>query len=212
MLGRIRVKYCGITRREDAQTAARVGVDAIGLVFYRQSPRAVTVEQARSICDGLPAFVTTVGLFVDAPAEEVRQVADAVSLDLLQFHGDEPEAYCSGFGRPYIKAIRVARGRDYVAQINGYQNARGLLLDTFSAAVPGGTGEVFDWDLIPETLPRPLILAGGLSVENVADAIKRVQPYAVDVSGGIESAKGIKHADKMQKFMQEVHRVGTGES
>jgi phosphoribosylanthranilate isomerase len=203
----VRSKICGITRIEDALAAVEAGADAIGLVFYAKSPRAVTLQQARAIIAALPPFVTTVGLFVDASRCELGEILDAVSLDLLQFHGDEAPAACEGYHRPYIKALRVKPGDDIAAQVALYQNASGVLLDTFVPGIPGGTGEAFDWSLVPEGLSKPIVLAGGLTAENVAQAIARVRPYAVDVSGGVEMAKGIKDAEKIHSFMQAVRAV-----
>lgn len=198
----VRSKICGITRVEDALAAAAAGADAIGLVFYAKSPRAVSVEQAQQIIAALPPFVTTVGLFVDMPRPELQQILAQVPLDLLQFHGDESVEQCEGYGRPYIKALRVKAGDDIAAQMAQYPSASGVLLDTFVEGVPGGTGLAFDWSLVPAELPKPVILAGGLTPDNVATAIDRVRPYAVDISGGVESAKGIKDADKVRAFIR----------
>lgn len=200
----VRSKICGITRVEDALTAAEAGADAIGLVFYPKSPRAVSVQQARDIVAALPPFVTTVGLFVNASRCEIGEILDAVPLDMLQFHGDESPAECEGFHRPWFKALRVGGGEDIAAQVARYRNASGILLDTFVAGVPGGTGERFDWSLIPAALTKPLILAGGLTTENVQQAIAEVRPYAVDVSGGVEASKGIKDAHKVMAFVERV--------
>jgi phosphoribosylanthranilate isomerase len=203
----VRSKICGITRVEDALSAAEAGADAIGLVFYAKSPRVVTVQQARAIVAALPPFVTTVGLFVDASACELGEILDAVPLDLLQFHGDETPSYCDGWGRPYIKALRVKPGDDIAAQIDAYHGARGVLLDTFVPGVPGGTGEAFDWSLVPQVASKPIILAGGLTAENVQAAIQQVRPYGVDVSGGVEAGKGIKDAEKIYRFIQAVKQA-----
>ncbi|WP_418643112.1 phosphoribosylanthranilate isomerase [Stutzerimonas kunmingensis] len=200
----VRSKICGITRVDDALTAAKAGADAIGLVFYAKSPRAVDVRQAREIVAALPPFVTTVGLFVNASRCEINEILDAVPLDMLQFHGDETPAQCEGFHRPWFKAIRVGNGEDIEAQVARYANASGILLDTFVAGVPGGTGERFDWSLIPAALAKPLILAGGLTAENVQQAIAQVRPYAVDVSGGVEASKGVKDASKVMAFVGRV--------
>ncbi len=200
----VRSKICGITRVEDALVAAEAGADAIGLVFYPKSPRAVSVQQARTIIAALPPFVTTVGLFVNASRCELGEILDAVPLDMLQFHGDERPADCEGYHRPYIKALRVKPGDNVAAQIEPYVNASGILLDTFVAGVPGGTGLAFDWSLVPRHLDRPIILAGGLTPENVRSAIEQTQPYAVDVSGGVEARHGIKDADKIRAFMRAV--------
>ncbi|NER64657.1 phosphoribosylanthranilate isomerase [Pseudomonas sp. MAFF212427] len=203
----VRSKICGITRIEDALAAAEAGADAIGLVFYAKSPRAVTVRQARAIIAALPPFVTTVGLFVNASRCELNELLEAVPLDLLQFHGDETPADCDGFNRSWIKALRVRPGDDLQAQCRHYANASGILLDTYVAGVPGGTGEAFDWSLVPERLSKPIILAGGLSPDNVGAAIAQVQPYAVDVSGGVEQAKGIKDPARIEAFMRAVRQA-----
>ncbi|GFM79319.1 N-(5'-phosphoribosyl)anthranilate isomerase [Pseudomonas cichorii] len=201
----VRSKICGITRIEDALAAVEAGADAIGLVFYSRSPRAVNVQQARAIIAALPPFITTVGLFVNASRCELNETLDAVPLDLLQFHGDETPEECDGYHRPYIKALRVKAGDDIAAICRTYVNARGVLLDTYVDGVPGGTGETFDWALIPDDLDKPVILAGGLTSANVAQAITQVRPYAVDVSGGVEKSKGIKDRDKILAFMSAVH-------
>ena len=203
----VRSKICGITRIEDALIAAEAGADAIGLVFYAKSPRAVSIQQARDIVAALPAFVTTVGLFVNASREELNDVLAGVALDLLQFHGDESPTECESYQRPYIKALRVKPGDDIAQLAAPYAKARGILLDTYVPGVPGGTGAAFDWSLVPSGLPQPVILAGGLSAANVRAAIEQVRPYAVDVSGGVEAGKGIKDAAKIRAFMQAVGRV-----
>ncbi len=171
------------------------------MVFYAASPRAVNVEQARAIVAALPPFVTSVGLFVDMPAAELAAILEAVPLDLLQFHGDETPAACEGHGRPYIKALRVKPGDDVAARVSEYPGASGVLLDTYVPGIPGGTGEAFDWNLVPVGLGKPVILAGGLTPENVASAVAQVRPYAVDVSGGVEASKGIKDHDKVRAFI-----------
>ncbi|WP_226500033.1 phosphoribosylanthranilate isomerase [Pseudomonas sp. MWU16-30322] len=208
----VRSKICGITRIEDALAAVEAGADAIGFVFYAKSPRAVSVQQARAIIQALPPFVTTVGLFVNASRCELGEILDAVPLDLLQFHGDEVVADCEGWHRPYIKALRVKAGDDIAAAVDAYPSASGVLLDTYVEGVPGGTGEAFDWSLIPQTLSKPLILAGGLTPDNVADAVARVKPYAVDVSGGVEASKGIKDHAKIRAFINAVRRSSQGAS
>ncbi|MGN0923019.1 phosphoribosylanthranilate isomerase [Ectopseudomonas mendocina] len=201
---RVRSKICGITRVEDALAAVEAGADAIGLVFYAKSPRAVSVEQAAEIVQALPPFVTSVGLFVNMPREQLLAVLQQVPLDLLQFHGDESPAECEGYGRPYIKALRVRPGEDLAAAMAPYAGARGILLDTFVEGVPGGTGAAFDWSLVPQDVAKPIILAGGLEAHNVAAAIRQVRPYAVDVSGGVEASKGIKDAGKIRAFVKSV--------
>ena len=198
----IAVKICGITRVEDGQAAARAGAHAIGLVFHRASPRYVTPDRAREIVRGLPPFVTAVGLFVDAPAEQVRDVLQEVPLQLLQFHGVEPPEYCAAFPVPYIKAVRVKKGVDLLQYPRHYASAKGLLLDAFADDAPGGTGKSFDWDLIPADLPLPIVLAGGLTPENVGAAVRRVRPWAVDVSSGVEREKGIKDSAAMAAFIR----------
>lgn len=200
----VRSKICGITRIEDALAAVDAGADAIGFVFYAKSPRAVSVEQARAIIAALPPFVTTVGLFVNISRCELTEILEIVPLDLLQFHGDETPEDCDGYHRPYIKALRVQAGDDIAASCRAYSRASGILLDTYVAGVPGGTGEAFDWSLIPQTLSKPIILAGGLTPDNVAQAIAQVRPYAVDVSGGVEMSKGIKDHDRIRAFMHAV--------
>lgn len=205
----VRSKICGITRVEDALAAAQAGADAIGLVFYAKSPRAVTVQQARAIVEALPPFVTTVGLFVNASRCELGEMLDAVPLDLLQFHGDETPAQCEGHGRPWVKALRVRAGDDIAAACHAYRarGARGVLLDTFVDGVPGGTGQAFDWSLVPADLGLPVILAGGLTPANVGQAITQVKPWAVDVSGGVEASKGIKDAALIKAFTTAVREA-----
>lgn len=201
---RTRVKICGITRVDDALNAARAGCDAIGLVFYAKSARCVNAAQAAEIAAALPPFVAKVGLFVDASAEEVASVLSAVRLDLLQFHGDEPPEFCERFGRPYMKAVRVRAGTNLLQYAARYASASALLLDAYQEGVPGGTGLTFDWSLIPPQMTKPLVLAGGLNPDNVAEAIRTTRPYAVDVSGGVEREKGIKDAARIAAFMQGV--------
>ena len=203
----VRIKICGITRVEDALVATSAGADAIGFVFYAKSPRAVDVEQARAIIAALPPFVTTVGLFVNMARDELYGLLSRVPLDLLQFHGDESVSQCEGFGRPYIKALRVKPGDDIAARVNEYPSASGILLDTYVEGVPGGTGEAFDWSLVPADLSKPVILAGGLQPGNVAEAVRQLRPYAVDVSGGVEASKGIKDAQKIAAFIQAARGV-----
>ncbi|MCH2342559.1 phosphoribosylanthranilate isomerase [Pseudomonas sp. NPDC047963] len=198
----VRSKICGITRVEDALVAAEAGADAIGLVFYPKSPRAVSMQQALNIVAALPPFVTTVGLFVNASRSEISATLDTVPLDVLQFHGDESPADCEGFSRPWYKALRVQAGEDIRRQAARYAGASAILLDTFVAGVPGGTGEIFDWSLIPADLSKPLILAGGLTCENVQQALAEVRPFAVDVSGGVELSKGIKDAASVREFVR----------
>lgn len=204
---RTRIKICGITRIEDGLAAVRLGADAVGLVFYAPSPRAVTPAQARAIVDALPPFVTTVGLFVNAEASEVRDVLAAVPLQLLQFHGDETPQFCSGFDRPFLKALRVRAGVDLLQCALDFRQARGLLLDAFVEGLRGGTGATFDWSLIPRQLPLPVVLSGGLEPGNIEAAVRAVRPWAVDVSSGVESAKGIKDAVKIEQFINGVRNA-----
>lgn len=184
--------------------AAEAGCDAIGLVFYAPSPRFVSIEQAMKIVASLPPFVAVVGLFVDAHEQEIRSVLARVRLDILQFHGEESATDCNRYGVPYIKAVRVRESSNLLQYAADYADARALLLDTYKEGTAGGTGEVFDWGLIPAGLSKPVILAGGLHPENVAQAIHQVRPYAVDVSGGVEKSKGIKDAAKIAAFMRGV--------
>jgi len=202
---RTRVKICGLTRKSDLAATVAAGADAIGLVFYAPSPRAIGVERARALVDALPPFVTSVGLFVDAEPDFVRSVLARVPLAMLQFHGEEPPAYCDAFHKPWIKAIRMRPETDLRALTRRYRDARGLLLDTYDPAAVGGTGRRFDWDLVPDWLAPRIILAGGLDPGNVAEAIRRVGPYAVDVSGGVEAARGVKDHAKLEAFLQGVN-------
>ncbi|KAB2322453.1 phosphoribosylanthranilate isomerase [Betaproteobacteria bacterium SCN1] len=197
----LRVKICGITRIEDLRAACDAGADAVGFVFYDKSPRHVSIEAAAALLRAVPPFVQTVGLFVDAAPDYVESVLAAAPLDLLQFHGDEPPEACARYGRPWIKAIRVTPGTDLLECAASYGAARGLLLDAFVPGVPGGTGERFDWSLIPAGLPLPVVLSGGLAPDNIAEAVRRVRPWAVDVSSGVEASKGIKDAHKVARFV-----------
>lgn len=203
---RTRVKICGITRRQDAEFAVEMGADALGLVFYAPSPRAITIAQAQDMVIGLPPFVSIVALFVDADSDYVKACMAALPISILQFHGDESAEYCEQFNHPYMKALRMRDGIDLKAAAKRYTSASAILLDSYQRGVPGGTGQVFDWSLVAN-INVPVILAGGLDAENVAQAIKQVEPYAVDVSGGVELSKGIKDKDKVRKFMQEVVNV-----
>lgn len=201
---RTRVKICGITREEDALTAVRHGADAIGLVFVEASPRHVSLAKAQAAIRSLPPFIAVVGLFVDAEPSFIEQVLKEVRLDMLQFHGDESPEECQRYARPYMKAIRVRPDTNLLQYALDYPRASALLLDAHVEGVAGGTGQRFDWSLIPAELPMPIVLAGGLNADNVAEAIKQVRPYAVDVSGGVESQKGIKDAGKIAAFMRGV--------
>ncbi|HMV12259.1 MAG TPA: phosphoribosylanthranilate isomerase [Nitrosomonas sp.] len=201
---RTRVKICGITRTEDALAAISSGADAIGFVFWQQSARNILPQQARPITKTIPAFVTTVGVYVDPTVEWVHETATIANLGLLQFHGNESPEFCDQFSLPYVKALRIKEDMDLLEYANRYQSAKALLLDTYSANLPGGTGEVFDWTLIPANLPLPIILSGGLTPDNVVHAIAKVKPWAVDVSSGVEASKGIKDINKISAFMQRV--------
>ena len=201
---RTRVKICGITRVEDAISAVNAGADAIGLVFYAPSPRALTITQAQQIVAALPPFVSVVGLFVNALKTEIESVLSKVRLDILQYHGDETASDCQQINLPYYKAIRVKADTNLLQYEAEFKSAKALLLDTFSETAVGGTGQVFEWGLIPKNLSKPVILAGGLTVENIVSAIQQVRPYAVDVSGGVEQNKGIKDAAKIAAFMRGV--------
>jgi phosphoribosylanthranilate isomerase len=204
---RTRIKICGITRPDDGLAAAELGADAIGLVFYSPSPRAVTLEQARQIAAALPPFVCKVALFVDPAPAYVNDVLASVPIDLLQFHGDEAAADCNGYGVPYIKAARVQPGFDLDLFTSRYPDACGILLDAYAPDRRGGTGITFDWSLIPEQREKPLLLAGGLHAGNVAEAVRIVRPYAVDVSGGVEADKGIKDPARVAAFIHEVQNA-----
>jgi phosphoribosylanthranilate isomerase len=204
---RTRVKICGITRPDDALKAALLGADAIGLVFYDKSPRAIDADTAKSILAVLPPFVTVVGLFVDPTPRHVAAVLHRVPLDILQFHGNEEPGECTCYNKPYIKAIRIRDGVDLHEQANRYASARGLLLDTYVPGVPGGTGQSFNWSLIPKDLNKHIILAGGLTPKNVWQVISAVRPFAVDVSSGVESEKGVKDPEKMSAFIRGVNNV-----
>ena len=207
LITRTRIKICGLTREPDVLAAANSGADALGFVFYEKSPRHVSVPQATKLVRAVPPFVTVVGLFVNPSAEQVREVLAKVALDVLQFHGEESPEFCQQFGKPYLKAIRVKAGVDLVECASRYASAQGLLLDAFVEGTQGGTGESFDWTLIPHGLPLPVILSGGLHAGNVAQAIRQVRPYAVDVSSGVEASKGIKDAAKVAAFIKEVKDV-----
>jgi len=202
---RTRVKICGITRPEDGVAAAELGADAVGLVFHAPSPRAVTIETARGIVAELPPLVSVVALFLEPDAADVRRVLGAVPVDLLQFHGNEPPAFCTGFGRRYIKAVGMAGG-DAEAAAAAHPGAAGLLLDGHAPGAAGGSGERFDWE---RRLPagRRLIVAGGLQAGNVAEAVQRIRPWGVDVSSGVESAPGVKDHHRIAAFIEEVDRV-----
>lgn len=197
-------KICGIRSHAAARKAVANGVNALGFVFYEPSPRNIDVDAAADIIQALPPFVAATGLFVNADTAEVKRISAACRLDLLQFHGDESPEYCSQFDRPYIKAIRVKSATCVSDAAKNYVSAKGLLLDTYVAGIPGGTGEIFDWAMVPDNISMPLIIAGGLNADNVGDLIGRFKPFAVDVSGGVESAKGIKDLEKISAFLNAV--------
>ncbi|MCC7547703.1 MAG: phosphoribosylanthranilate isomerase [Burkholderiales bacterium] len=196
------VKICGITTPEDAHHAAHAGAHAIGLVFHAASPRCVAPERARALVAALPPFVSAVGLFVDADPAYVRAVTAGVRLQLLQFHGDESPEYCALFDLPWIKAVRVRAGVDLLQCASRFQGAKGLLLDAFDDKHHGGTGQAFDWSLIPSGLSLPIVLAGGLTPDTVEQAVRRVRPWAVDVSSGVERSKGVKDPAKVAAFIR----------
>ncbi|MHB1084634.1 MAG: phosphoribosylanthranilate isomerase [Thiobacillus sp.] len=197
----VRVKICGITRLQDLHAACNAGADALGFVFHENSPRHVTAATAEALVRALPPFVQSVGLFVNAEPEFIESVLQNVPLDVLQFHGDETPAECARFGRPYLKAVRVNQDTDLLKYAADFDTARGLLLDACVPGVPGGTGERFDWSLIPANLPVHIVLSGGLTPENIAEAIQQVRPWAVDVSSGVEASKGIKDPNKIAQFI-----------
>ena len=214
MTHRTRIKLCGLTRPEDIRAAVAAGADAIGFVFYPPSPRHVSAEQAARLLQELPAFISSVGLFVNADLDQVRQVLATAPISMLQFHGDETPEQCAGIaeavGRPFLRALRIrpeTKSADLLESALHYRGASplfaGLLLDTWSDAY-GGTGKVFDWSLIPAEIAHQAVLSGGLNVQNVTDAVRQVRPYAVDVSSGIESAKGIKDTALMRAFVSAV--------
>jgi phosphoribosylanthranilate isomerase len=206
---RTRVKICGITREQDARAVVASGADAIGLVFYPESPRYVSIDQARKIAGAVAPFVTIVGLFVNATAADIREVTAAVPLALLQFHGQEANQDCNGFGLPFIKSIAMRSETDLSSDFAKYPDASGFLLDTWQPDTHGGGGKTFNWGQVPARREAPVILAGGLTPENVALAIRTVNPYAVDVSSGVESARGIKSGDKIMAFMTGVQQGGS---
>ena len=211
-LERTRVKICGLREPLHARVAADAGADAIGLVFYAPSPRAVTPQAAAKIASVLPPFVAAVGLFVDAPEEEVRRVLAEVPLDLLQFHGDEAPDFCERFGKPYVRAVRMEAGTDLLEYAFRFSRAKALLLDAHFPGKPGGTGLTFDWKAVPAELPIPVILSGGLDATNVGRAVREVRPWAVDVSSGVESSRGVKDPRRIVEFIRSVRREDAGQS
>jgi phosphoribosylanthranilate isomerase len=204
---RTRTKICGITQTKDALAAVNAGADALGFVFYEASPRFIDESSAGKIFKNIPPFINKVALFVNANSSYVNAVINKLSIDVLQFHGDEAEAYCRSFNKPYIKAIRMQETTDLNKVSKTYSSASGLLIDAFDATQYGGTGKTFDWGLLPKECSLPLILAGGLTTSNVHDAIKNTSPYAVDVSSGIEESKGVKDHQLIKQFMHEVNRA-----
>jgi phosphoribosylanthranilate isomerase len=206
---RTRVKICGITRVQDGRAAAQAGADAIGLVFYDRSPRHVEVGQAAEICAALPPFVSVVGLFVNAPREQVEALVQQLPIDLLQFHGAETADQCEGYGRPYIKAIGMKDDVDIAEAVQAHPQASGFLFDAWQPELHGGGGVAFDWERMPVNSERPAILAGGLTPDNVEQAVRQTRPWAVDVSSGVEQDKGIKSAEKIEAFMRGVLRGNT---
>ena len=207
ILLRTRVKICGITRVEDAYAAARAGADAIGLVFHERSPRCVSIKQACAITAALPPYITVVGLFVDGIADQMDHILSHVNLNLLQFHGNEKPEQCRSFGRPYVKALRMRDDIDLHACARDFEDAAGLLLDAYVPGAPGGSGHTFDWTRVPRDIAKPIVLAGGLTPENVVQAVMTVRPYAVDVSSGVERSKGIKDPERIAAFVQAVKSV-----
>ena len=205
---RVRIKICGLTRPEEVRCVSGLGVDAVGLNFYPPSPRSLSVPAARAVRARVPAFVTSVAVFVNPGAEEVRRVIGEVGVDMLQFHGTERARFCEDFGLPYLKAIAMHEGVDLVAAVREYPSAAAWLLDVHDTEKWGGTGRTFDWSAVRGSFERPIVLAGGLTPENVEDAIRLVRPFAVDVCGGVESAGGVKDEAKLAAFVRRVEGVG----
>ncbi len=203
---RTRIKICGLTREQDVLAAVHAGADALGFVFYPPSPRHVGIDRAASLMALVPPFVTIVGLFVNANDSDIEEALDRLPIGLLQFHGDERESDCARFGRPYIRAVRMREGVDLLKYAACFPSARGFLLDAFVEGYGGG-GKVFDWSLIPAQFDRPLILSGGLDPDNVGDAVRRIHPWAVDVSSGVEISKGIKDAGAITRFISGVQHA-----
>ncbi len=200
---RTRTKICGITRLVDAKASVRAGCDALGFVFYKESPRYIALDAFKVIVKELPPFVTKTGLFVNADPAEIEEAIQSGLVNVLQFHGDETPDFCRQFNFPYIKAVAVSSSVDLIQYAKDFHDAEALLLDAYHEHLKGGTGQTFDWNLIPQSLSKPIVLAGGLTVDNVKEAIKKVKPYAVDVSGGVEESKGIKNSLKIQAFIKE---------
>ena len=200
---RTRIKICGITRLEDAQASIKAGCDALGFVFFKESPRYIALDAFKAIAKVLPPFVTKVGLFVNAEPVDIQKAIQSGLIDLIQFHGEETPQFCRQFEFPYIKAVGVSSSVNLLQYEKDFYDADALLLDASHEHLKGGTGQTFDWNLIPNSLSKPVVLAGGLTVDNVKEAIKQVKPYAVDVSGGVEESKGIKNSLKIQAFIKE---------
>lgn len=205
---RTRIKICGITRMQDGRDAVEAGADALGFIFWRPSPRFIEPARAAPIVHAAGPFVSTVGVFVNPSREEVEATIALSGVSMLQFHGEEPASFCASFERPWIKAFKVGQGGDLVESLGPYGAAAGWLFDAFDERLVGGTGEPFDWRLLPKDLDRPLILSGGLNVDNVGDAVRRLRPFAVDVSSGVEVGKGIKDAGRIRAFIQGVTHAG----
>jgi phosphoribosylanthranilate isomerase len=208
---RTRIKICGIREPAHARIAAEAGADAVGLVFWGPSPRYVTADEAAAVAAALPPYVSAVGLFVDSPEDEIRRILARVPLDLLQFQGDEPPDFCAGFGKPFVRAVRMEQGTDLLEYARRFSRAKALLLDAHSPGKPGGTGLTFDWTAIPAALPMPVILSGGLTPANVGRAVREVRPWAVDVSSGVESSRGVKDPRKIVEFIRSVRREDAGQ-
>ena len=205
-----RIKICGLREPAHAAVAAEAGADMIGVVFYGQSPRNVTVEQAARVVSVLPASVSPVALFVNEKAAEIEKILASMRIDILQFHGDETPEFCAGFGKPFFRAVRMEPGVDLLEYAGRFSAARALLLDAHVPGTPGGTGLTFDWAAIPRDFPMPLMLSGGLTVENVGDAVKAVRPWAVDVSSGVEASRGVKDPRKIVEFIRKVRHEDEG--
>jgi len=203
----VRVKFCGMTRVRDVEIAASLGVDAVGFIFYKKSPRCVTVEKVKELLKALPPFVTSVGVFAEEDEKNIEAILKQVPLDLLQFHGKESPSFCAQFGKPYIKALPMKEGVDIISACLEYEDAKALLLDTYDPHQLGGQGRSFNWTLIPPQCPKPLILAGGLNVSNIKEAVNMVKPYGVDINSGIETKPGEKDETKMKAFMKEINSV-----
>ena len=211
-MARTRIKICGVTQRDHAKLASDEGADAIGLNFWRDSPRYLSIRDAAAIAEVLPPFVAAIGVFVNAAERDIRAVLDAVDLDLLQFHGDETAEFCARFGKPYLRAVRMEAGVDLLEYSDRFSRAKALLLDAHVPGQPGGTGRTFDWSGIPRGLKLPVVLSGGLTPDNVGRAMRAVRPWAVDVSSGVESGRGVKDPRKIVAFIRSVQHEDAGAS